>query len=170
MDRLQFYYVNAKYVSFLRDKYDPRVPKTILPHYKHEKFFVGVVFKINNLDYFAPVSSYQDINPVTFNIRGQGNRVISSIRLNYMFPVVDGVYKSLPIETFTTTYKLICYNELRYCNKHRAEILELAKNIYNKMSSNDFVDEAEKRLYMKMCCNFKKLERGARAFINSGKK
>ena len=81
-----------------------------------------------------------------------------------MFPVVDGVYKPLPIETFTTTYKLICYNELRYCNKHRAEILEFAKSIYNKMNVKNFIDETERQLYMKMCCNYKKLERGARAY------
>ena len=169
IERLQFYYVDESYAKFLRDNFDTRVPNIKSLNYKHDKFFIGVVLQIKGLDYFAPVSSYRQENALTFNICNSKNEIIASVRPNYMFPVVEEVVKPLPIETFHGSYKYLILEELRYCNKHRAEICGLANNIYSKRCFGDYDSREERVMYYSMCCDYKKLEYGAKEYKKNRK-
>jgi len=125
---LKFYYVESDYLDFLRDSIlgDVHIP---FIDYKNKKFFIGVVLQIGNHKYFAPVSSYKEINSATFNIVRR-KKIMSSIRLNYMFPVVDGVYKKVDFNTIQDkAYKNIVETEYRICNDN----LDTIKNIANKI-------------------------------------
>jgi len=162
--RLDFYYVDEKYAAFLRNNYDSRVPNIKSPDYRHDKFFIGVVLNVGGeLDYFAPVSSYRQKNALTFNIK-DGRDIIGSVRPNYMFPIVDGVYKPLQMEKFSKGYRDLVNRQLRFCNKKRAEICGLANNIYSKRVADNFDSLEERRMYYSMYCNYTKLEQGAKEF------
>jgi protein AbiQ len=166
IDRLKFYYIDENYANFLRSKYDKRVPNTKGENYKYDKFFIGVVLRVNNWEYFAPVSSYKQDNALTFNIKDTDGDFIASVRPNYMFPVVKGVCKPVVIKSFKGFYKYLLQEELRYCNKHRGEICDMANKIYSKKTIYNYSSSEERKMYDAMCCNFKWLEHGAKAFLD----
>ena len=60
MDKqLDFYQVDAQYIAYLL-KHDNRVPKVdYSAENAHEKFLCGVVLKVHDHDYFAPISSFR---------------------------------------------------------------------------------------------------------------
>ncbi|MCM1404635.1 MAG: type III toxin-antitoxin system ToxN/AbiQ family toxin [Prevotella sp.] len=163
--RLKFYYVDEDYANYLRQNYDARVPNISANDYKNKKFFIGILMKINGFEYLAPVSSYTQENPFTFNIKDRDGTIISSVRPNYMFPVVDDVRQLVPMQKINAKYyKHLLDEEIHYCNKHRAEICELAQNIYDTKTSYSYSTAAERKTYEAMCCNFKHLEQGAKAY------
>lgn len=151
-ETLKFYYVNTDYADFLRDKRlgDACVPYTDYP--KRKKFFIGIIFQIEGINYFAPISSNTDINPAAFCIMDKEN-VISTVRVNFMFPVIDDVYKLLDIQNIKDIrYKRLIEKEYRYCNKFREQIRGLAREIYLKRTSGQMYIG---KVYI---MNFKKLE------------
>ena len=164
-DRLKFYYVNEDYAGFLRKNYDQRVPNISADEYKNKKFFIGIVMKINGFDYLAPVSSYTQENEFTFNIKDKDETIISSVRPNYMFPVIKGTYDVLQFNKIKSKYyKYLLREEWNFCNKNRGAIYELAKKLYDKKSLHAFESSNERKMYEAMCSNFKRLERGATAY------
>ena len=164
-EKLKFYYVDEDYANFLRQNYDPRVPNITSKDYKNKKFFIGILMKINGFDYLAPVSSYTQENEFTFNIKDRDGSIISSVRPNYMFPVVKGAHNVVQFNKIKTKYyKYLLREEWVYCNKHRAEICELAKKIYENKTLYNYSSAKERKAYEALCCNFKRLEQGAMAY------
>lgn len=51
---MNFYLINEEYLNFLRET-DEKVMRGS-SFYKEDKFTLGVVFKINSICYYAPVS------------------------------------------------------------------------------------------------------------------
>ena len=94
---MDFYYVSSDFIDYLQDverkaRGFTRVPNIEYDNNQNPKFFVGVVFQINKYKYFAPMSHYkaQKPNNVLINIAtDKKNPIKGSIRLNYMFPVLD---------------------------------------------------------------------------------
>jgi protein AbiQ len=164
---LNFYYIDTNYADFLRDEKfgDTHIPYTVYPN--GEKFFIGVVLNINNINYFAPVTSNKGVNPAAFNILEADGRIISSVRTNYMFPVVDGVYKRIDIPHIENrAYRYLVEKEYRFCNLHREEIRELAEKIYlMRMSGQVIFKDPNDKKNNQYINNFKKLERRAKQYI-----
>ena len=52
-EKLDFYEVNVDYVKYLK-QFDSRIPN--VEYQNRNKFLCGTLFKINGLNYFAPVS------------------------------------------------------------------------------------------------------------------
>ena len=155
---LDFYYIDAKYADFMRDKSlgDARVPYTVYP--KREKFFIGVVFKIGDFNYFAPVSSNKEMNPAAISII-DGNESLGSVRINFMFPVIDGVYKQFIIANIKDRkYKRLVEKQYRFCNKFREQIRGLAQVIYEKRIHGQIKID---KIYI---MDFKKLEKRALSY------
>lgn len=158
-NKLQFYTVDVKYADFLR-KYDEKVPYIEYP--KHNKFFVGVVIQIGDLKYFAPVSSFNKKAKNTFNI-ADGDKIISSVRFNFMFPVIDGTYHLIDIDTeFSGKYWDLVQYEYQFCNNNRGEIKRLAKTTYYKRCRTKRPEE--KKFLNKVVIDFKLLEKKCRNY------
>lgn len=159
-EKLRFYSVDVGYGDYLR-QFDPKVPHIEYP--KHNKFFVGVVFEIGNQKYFAPVSSYRQKDKGVFNIY-DGGQIISSIRFNFMFPVIDGVYSLLDIKNdFSGSYKNLLQKEYFYCNQHREEIRQIAASTYSKRIKAK-TNPKQKSFYDTIMINFKLLEIQAKKY------
>lgn len=54
-NKIGFYDVNIDYIEYLK-QFDPKVPNIVYD--SHQKFLCGVIFKINGMKYYVPVSSF----------------------------------------------------------------------------------------------------------------
>ena len=159
-EKLKFYSVEVEYGDYLR-QFDPKVPYIEYP--EHNKFFIGVVFEIKNQKYFAPVSSYRKKDKGVFNIY-DGEEIISSIRFNFMFPVVDGVYSLIDIKNdFSGSYRDLVQKEYEFCNQHRKEIRQTAAKTYSKRLKAE-TSQKQKAFYDSIMVNFKLLEKKAKKY------
>ncbi|WP_304841984.1 type III toxin-antitoxin system ToxN/AbiQ family toxin [Dubosiella newyorkensis] len=82
-NKLGFYDVNIDYIDYLK-QFDPKVPNIIYD--SHQKFLCGVVFKINGLKYYVPVSSFNREMQSNYVIQ-VGGIPVGSLRFSFMFPV-----------------------------------------------------------------------------------
>ena len=84
-EKLDFYEVNVDYVKYLK-QFDSRIPN--VEYQNRNKFLCGTLFKINGLNYFAPVSSF-NIKQSSNYVIEVGNVPVGSVRYSFMFPVPD---------------------------------------------------------------------------------
>ena len=157
--RLSFYEVTTEYCNYLR-KNDHRVPYNM--DEKRNRPFVGIVFTIGELKYFAPLSSPK---PKHKNMKEQidfikiKNGIWGAINLNNMIPVVMDELRKIELHISeedsedTINYKKLLANQLTWCNSNREKIVKQASKLYNLINSGNATHNLLNR-----CCNFKKLE------------
>ena len=69
MDNIRFYEINAKYVDYLAP-YAPHLFHNSKKGQANQRKYIGIVFQINDMEYFAPLSSFH--NKTRENERGIG--------------------------------------------------------------------------------------------------
>lgn len=146
--------MDSDYIQYLRKNGDDKIPK--IDYKKHKKFFCGVVIKVDNFNYFAPVSSYRKKARTTFLILDKDKNTkelkpISSLRFSFMFPCPTKYLNQKDFSKEDPKYQILLRKELYYCNKNREKIEKLANEIYNL----GLKEKTRKRFNI---CNFKKLE------------
>jgi protein AbiQ len=154
MDDLKFYEVDAEYIKFL-SKIDHKVPKIDYSSTsKHDKFLCGIVLKVCEHNYFAPISSFITPQRTNIIIKNNQGRALSSIRFSFMMPIPDGVatLKDIGAEK-SREYRFLLNNELQFCIRNVEYIRLRAKTVYNT------VVEGKNRIMVQNCCDFKVLER-----------
>ncbi|MFR8209619.1 type III toxin-antitoxin system ToxN/AbiQ family toxin [Hominenteromicrobium sp.] len=87
MDNIRFYEINAKYVDYLAP-YAPHLFHNSKKEQANQRKYIGIVFQINDMEYFAPLSSFK---PKHEKMK-EGLDFIKILRyavinLNNMFPV-----------------------------------------------------------------------------------
>lgn len=139
MQELCFYIVDSQYIRYLQKKEllqrgFSRVPNVEYGTSRKPKFLCGVVLRVNDLDYFVPVSSYKIKQPDNFVIRVNG-KIVSSLRFNYMIPCPESVLtlRSIPAEP-DLKYRLLLANELDYCRKYQNHIRRAAERTYLRVT------------------------------------
>lgn len=150
MKKLRIYKIEDDYIDFLR-KYDENVK------YNKEKKrpYVGVVFVINNIKYFAPLASPRPKhekmkNSLDFIKIDKGKYGV--INLNNMIPVVDSAVVKYDIMKETDiAYRNLMLNQLSFINKNAEIIMRKAARLYIKVTSS-------KSHLNKRCAKFKLLE------------
>lgn len=158
---MDFYYVSSNFIDYLQDverkaRGFTRVPNIEYDNNHNPKFFVGVVFQIDKYKYFAPMSHYktQKPNNVLINIEtDKKNPIKGSIRLNYMFPVLDKCLSRVEINNIPDEkYKRLVKKELDFCRNNKSVIQSIALQTYLNVVFNidsNLVNNA---------CDFKLLE------------
>ena len=152
---LSFYLVDSAYCDFLR-KTDPRVPYTM--EHKSTRPFVGIVFTINNVNYFAPLSSpkpkhLQMKNQLDFLKINHGTW--GAINFNNMIPVPSACLTKVELRVTSTdsaqdiAYKNLLSNQLSWCNSHKEAILTQAHKLYRFITLGKPWGNLADR-----CCNF----------------
>ncbi|MBK5239827.1 type III toxin-antitoxin system ToxN/AbiQ family toxin [Clostridium sp.] len=154
MCNLKFYEIDIDYVKYLKI-FDRQVPD--LEYQSNNKFSCGIVYTINEFDYFAPVSSFKVKQKTNFVIK-DNNEAISSIRFCFMFPVPKDKYKLCDFNSKKQTYKDLVNAEYEYCKSNVTEIQTLAEKVY-KIGSN------RNHPLAYTCCDFKLLERTMQDYI-----
>ncbi|WP_242860892.1 type III toxin-antitoxin system ToxN/AbiQ family toxin, partial [Defluviitalea phaphyphila] len=125
---LFFYTVDEKYCEFLR-KIDFHVP--YIKNEKSKRPFIGVVFKINSMNYYAPLTSPK---PKHLKMKNQDDFLkidsgrLGAINLNNMIPIHNTFLTKVNVKVFSTdtketiNYKNLLINQLSWCNSNKEKI------------------------------------------------
>ena len=168
MGRLSFYIVKSDYCDFLRAT-DSCVPLT--SDEKEGRPFVGLLFEVNGVNYYAPLTSPKPKhlrmhNQVDF-IKINGG-VYGAINLNNMIPIHNN---SITLVNPTIqendsaediAYKQLLSNQLTWCNAHKDDILDKALKLYQMVTSGKGYPQLISR-----CCNFILDEQKLREYIRA---
>jgi len=166
--RIAFYFVNEAYIEFLKEREIQKRGFTTVPNVTYNsrnKFLYGAVLEINNIKYFVPVSSYTKKQQDNFLIKitdHHKDKVVGSLRFNYMIPVPDKCLKlfDFKIDEESSERRIFIEKEYRFCKNKRSAIQKNAKKTYNRVINA--VDEA----LIKNSCDFRLLEQAYRDYIS----
>lgn len=151
---MNFYYVDENYTNYLR-AFEAKIPNFNYGQARKSKFVCGVVLEIADFFYYAPVSSNTTVYKTSFPILDMSdNRVISTLRLSYMFPVPKSALTIVDFSQFQTqdlNYYNLIKKERDYCIHNATQIKNKAMQVY-KIGTNP------KHFLSKNCCDFKLLE------------
>ena len=168
-DKLYFITLTSNYLKYL-GIYENKVSL------KANRPFIGIVFKVNNKEYFAPLSSPKEKHKrmktnIDFFKIDKGN--LGIINFNNMIPVInndlcrnklDLEMLSKSLNTDDIKYFRLLKNQLEYCEKNKNIILAKAEKIYNIFTKNlDKLSESQKKMYRRVN-NFKVLEYASKEF------
>ena len=157
--KLKIVKINSKYCDFLR-QFDSKV----VFNYgnKENRPYVGVLFKINNVEYFAPLSS-----PKIKHLKMSNNSLdymkinkgeLGIVNFNNMIPLISKVYDEIDLntikkETNEEKYRLLLKKQYEFLFDNILELKSKAKKLYYLYCHNYLDEKIQNR-----CCNFKLLE------------
>lgn len=157
---LKFYDVDISYANFLRN-FDSRVPQ--IKYSTNNKFVCGVVLKIDNYEYFVPISSDISKKQTSMLIEDTNGKPIASIKFCFMFPVhinLVTIKDFSKIREKDPAYAYLLKKELKFCQRNEDKIFQKALNIY-KIGCN------KNHVLNKECCDFILLQQKYDEWINS---
>lgn len=157
-EKLKIVRVDSNYCDYLRE-FDNKV--TYNKYEKKLRPFIGVLFSINNIEYFAPLSSPKQKhktmkNSLDFFKIKYGE--LGAVNFNNMIPVQEDNYflVDLAKETITkqeTNYQKLLIKQLKWLNSYEYQLKSKAFNLYNLYNKGLLPKNIRVR-----CCNFKLLE------------
>lgn len=157
MNNLRIYRVDDRYIRFLKSR-DHRVQD----NKNKRRPYVGIVLTVGQYEYFVPMESPK---PNHANIKsGKHIMRLDSGRLgllgfNNMIPVRDAALIDYNIDQEPDPrYKSLLQNQIRFCNRHKADIYDHAQKTYF-----DVVNKKNAFL-LKISCDFRALERACREY------
>lgn len=159
--KLGFYYIDEDYLQSAHTV-DNKVPLQS-SEYKNAKFFCGVVLRVGDYNYFAPVSSkikFKEANYVLMekykdeNTKEIKQKPLSCINFSFMIPVHSKYVTPVNFKTdpMDESYRRLLKKEYRIMQQHKEYIFKRAERIY-KLVCNDIYP------FNKISCNFKLLEK-----------
>lgn len=153
MASLNLFEISDDYINYLHS-IDSLVPTTKQETRKFKRKYIGIVFNINEFNYYVNLSSFKSKH---FNMKESidfikiGNK--SVINLNNMIPIIDSELTKIDInKEEDVKYKNLLIEEYRIISKKEKIILKNAKIVYNQKINNPDGKLA------KRCCDFKLLE------------
>jgi len=165
MEKLNFYLVDNNYLEYLRKTEFEKRGASKIPYMEYAvdnkpKFLCGIILKIEDMDYYAPVTSFKEQKKDNFLIKSKNGAIVSSLRFNYMFPIPKELVSIRKIEEETDQkYKSLLSQELRFCIKNQDEIQLLAERTYRRVLMGK-----DKGLVCNSC-DFRYLEEKCRTYI-----
>ena len=134
--------VNSDYCDYLR-KYDNKVSYNKFE--KELRPFIGILFKIDDCEYFAPLSSPKP-------------------KHNNMIPVTESNYKLVDLNKETLTlselkYQRLLREQLDWLNANYHQVKNKSIKLYTLYNQNKLSENIKAR-----CCNFKLLEKKCKEY------
>ena len=163
MENLRIYRIDEKYIRFLKSR-DNRVQN----NKDKRRPYVGVVLLVGEFKYFVPMESPK---PNHKNLKS-GNHLLKLdngklglLGFNNMIPVPESALIAFDINCEPdANYKELLRRQIRYINKVKAVIYDHAsKTYYHTVKGNN-------AFLLKICCDFKKLERACVKYDPNHKK
>lgn len=156
--KLKMVRVNSEYCDYLRE-YDNKVS-----YNKYEKElrpFIGILFKIETCEYFAPLASPKPKHKKMknsidfFKIK---NGELGAVNFNNMIPVKEDNYSLVDLDKEALTvvelkYQKLLREQLNWLNANYYQIKNKAFKLYQMYISDKLPENIRER-----CCNFKLLE------------
>ena len=150
--------VDSNYCNYLRN-FDNKVSYNA--GIKELRPFIGVLFCIDNKEYFAPLSSPKAKHKLlknTIDLVKINNGIYGVINFNNMIPVKKNNYEEFNLSKKTNNrkenYRIeLMNNQLRWLTTNKKEIYTKSKLLYNLYINNKLPKNVKDR-----CCNFPLLE------------
>lgn len=160
---IKIYEINPQYINYLIP-YAPHLFQNKQPRQHNERKYIGIVLIVNDMNYFAPLSSFKSKHEKMKNgldFIKIGNYAV--ININNMFPVPNNEYTYVDIPTVKNPqYRKLLMTEYRIIRKLQDRILKNAAEVYkHKLKYGDTTALA------KRCNDFKLLEEKSKKFHNS---
>lgn len=165
MKELLFYTISRDYIKYLSD-FENHISYN-KEELGHTRPYLGIVLRIENYDYFAPLYSYKEhykkykSNPSFFFVYNRQKVPLAIIKFSAMIPIPKGfnVTKLLAYNEQEQKYKDLISAEYRYINSHKEEIYKRANKMYVAVTKH-------KNNFLKtIACNFKLLEEKSLEYI-----
>ena len=159
--------VNTDYCNYLR-QFDSKVPYNA--NEKELRPFIGLLFKINNCEYFAPLSSPKSKHLSMRNMMDFikiKNGELGAVNFNNMIPVKSANYSLIELTQDNTLtyaeskYRHMLQYQLNWLNENIAQIHNKSFNLYNKYINNKLPNSIKNR-----CCDFLLLEEKCNQYKN----
>jgi protein AbiQ len=158
MESIKIVKVNSKYCDYLR-KFDSRVPYN--SGSKELRPFIGVLFYIDDMKYFAPLSSPK---PKHLKLKSKldllklQNGELGVINFNNMIPVMDDNIINIDINSTCSgetnkKYNKLLQEQIYWINRNQEKVRGRSQKIYNNYINKKLPDSLFNR-----CCDFKLLE------------
>jgi len=137
--------ISDKYIEYMKMFFKKNILDNKLNQRKHSRKYLGIVLKINNYNYFAPLSS-----PKESDFKDNGdikksnliiirmvkstkfcNELLGTIKLNNMLPVPSNQIIDYSLEKeLDENYKNLIIDELEWIQKNTTYIKKTAKTLY----------------------------------------
>ena len=170
MSNLKLYNVSDDYVNYLK-QYDYRVFSSKEEDRIKDRKYLGVVLKINDCDYFVPLSSpkesdyklvdnvkiiRKDIIPIiriiVKNSSGE-NELKGTLKFSNMIPIPSNALINYDVNYENDEqYKILVLKEIDFINSNKDKIIKSARVIHNQKINNWDIG------YIKQTVDFKLLE------------
>ncbi len=158
--------VDSDYCDYLR-KFDNKVS-----YNKYEKElrpFIGILFEIENCEYFAPLSSPKSKHKTmknTIDFFKIKNGELGAVNFNNMIPVQENNYtivdlKKKNLNSSEHKYQRMLIEQLNWLNANYKQIKNKSFKLYQLYISDKLPENIKSR-----CCNFKLLEEKCREYKN----
>ena len=150
--------VDSDYCIFLR-KYDDKVSYNT--GNKELRPFVGILFTVNNCEYFAPLSSPKPKHiklKNTLDLIKINDGIYGVVNFNNMIPVTNNNYTEFDLNKKTNEkneqYRIqLLNNQLRWLTSNKKDIYQKSKILYNLYINDKLPKNVKDR-----CCNYLLLE------------
>ena len=155
MQELKLYSVNDGYVQYLRKEVTGRVISNLGDNYSVSRKYLGIVLKIDNYNYYVPLSSpkqadYEEVNgqmiirksiiPIMriIDTGSDGKEILlGTLRFSHMIPVPQSEILLYDVNAEKDIkYKSLIQKELRFVRRNTSKILKSASIIYKQKNSN----------------------------------
>ena len=160
---LEFCEINDAYIKYL-NSYDKRVPLPKQKNQLNNRKYIGVLFSINNINYFVNLSSYKPYKHDKMNESVDFIKIgtYAVINLNNMIPVPNSEIIKININKEEEKYKNLLLRERRIIKKRKNDIYKNSQIVYKYKLMNN-----ENSSLAKRCCDFKLLESVLQKWISS---
>lgn len=157
--------VNSEYCDYLR-RFDNKVPYN--KNKKELRPFIGILFKIENCEYFAPLSTPKPKHKTmknTIDFLKIKDGELGALNFNNMIPVRENNYAIVNLNkpAFNESeqkYQKMLIEQLDWLNAHYRQIESKSFKLYNLYIN----DKLPKNIKIR-CCNFKLLEEKCKEYI-----
>lgn len=171
MEKLNFYDVNMDYIDYLKRKEIEYRSFTRVPNIKYrddQKFLCGIVLRIDEFEYYVPVTSYKYEKSESFLIVFEDdkyNKIKDSLRFNFMIPVPPNCIRERIIKNENNIKRrMFLHRQLEFINKNIDIIKNRAKRTYLRVINNYNPHLTENS------CDFKFLEQKCIEYISTSDK
>lgn len=167
--------VDELYLDYLRNNYEPRIPKTDYGEDKFKPFF-GILFEKDGLYYITQVSHAQprhvklknslDFYKVYTSVNKQ-EKLTAVVNLNYMFPIPKGLVADLKYSEIEKQRSFLTAEEKsKYISLLRSEIAQINKmGLENKsLKLYDLRINKPEHVISRRCFDFTRLEAAAKEY------
>lgn len=158
--------VDYKYCDYLR-KFDDKVSYNA--SIKELRPFIGILFVVNNCDYYAPLSSPKDKHlhmKNNIDIIKINDGKLGAVNFNNMIPVSPNNYEIIDINKVPENInelkrQQLLKDQLLWLNKNYNRIIIKALKLYDLYTCGRLVKRIKDR-----CCNFPLLEEKCKEYNN----